>query len=144
MFAEYMPPPPPPTSTITIAFALWGLSVDEVSLSHSLVPYKGFVQITIDGTKKNVCWQPSRSFYIAYTACRDLGYYTVNSYVYKSAPVDFEDSTFSGIINCNRKYKYLSQCSIDASSSEGCSGLLYIECKYKRRGQSNAAQKFPC
>ena len=106
-------------------------TVHGVSLSHSSVPYKGFAQITIDGKKKNVCWQRSQSYYLGRAVCSDLGYSSVYSYVNMPAPMDFKHSTFSGTINCNYDVKYLSQCSITASSSESCSGLLYVECKYQ-------------
>jgi hypothetical protein len=42
--------------------------------------------------------------------------------------MDAKDEIFSGSINCNSGEKYLSQCSINASVSESCSGLSYIEC----------------
>lgn len=120
-------------------------TVHDVSLSHSLVPYKGFAQITIGGEKMNVCWQRSRNYRIGYTLCRDLGYDWVYSYVNMSAPMEFKHSTFSGIINCDGREKYLSQCSITASSSESCSGLLYLECKYQWWSQpGNAVQTFQC
>ena len=118
--------------------------VHDVSLSHSLVPYKGFVQITIDGKKRNVCWQRSQSYYVRRTFCRDLGYRSVYSYVNMSAPMNFKHSTFSGTINCNYDVKYLSQCSITASSSESCSGLLYVECKYQCSEASPTVQAFSC
>ena len=111
-------------------------TVNDVSLSHSLVPYKGFVQITIDGSKKNVCWL-SQSDDLRHIICRSLGYNRANSYANMSVPMGFKHSTFSGTINCNYNVKYLSQCSITASSSESCSGLLYVECKCRQRGQPN-------
>ena len=101
-----------------------------VSLSHSLVPYNGFVQITIDGRKTNVCWQRSHSNNVRRILCRDLGYSSAYSYVNKYAPTDFKDSTFSGTINCDGQEKYISQCSISALWPKSCSGLSYLQCKY--------------
>ena len=98
-----------------------------MSLSYSSLPYKGVVQITIDGETKNVCWQ-SLDYYAKHTVCRYLGYARANSLVNVSTPMDAKDETFSGNINCNSRDKYLSQCSINASVSESCSGLSYIEC----------------
>ena len=120
--------------------------VDDVSLSHSLVPYKGFVQIIINGRKMNVCWLRSyhalSSYrYYRYIVCRHLGYEYAHSFVNMSAPLDFKHSTFSGTINCYHDMKYLSQCSITASTGESCSGVQYVECKYQWRGQhDNAVQ----
>ena len=111
------------TTTFTVIVFVDFITVHNVSLSHSLVPYKGFVQITIDGKKKNVCWQGSQSYYVRRTFCRDLGYSSVYSYVNMSAPMNYKHSTFSGTINCNYDVKYISQCSITASSRESCSGL---------------------
>ena len=126
-----------------VFIGIYFFPVHEVSLSHSLVPYKGFVQIIIDGRKMNVCWTrsyPSLSSY-RYIVCRHLGYHYAHSYVNMSAPMDFKHSTFSGTINCYGDEKYLSQCSITASTGESCFGVQYIDCKYQWRGQhDNAVQ----
>ena len=106
-----------------------------MSLSYSSLPYKGVVQITIDGGTKNVCWQSLEQNYMAIsTVCRHLGqsnaYYSL---VNISTPTDAKNATFSGSINCNGKEKYLSQCSITASVNERCSELSYIRCRGKRK-----------
>ncbi len=101
--------------------------VRDVSLSYSSVPYKGVAQITTASGKKNFCWQ-SLNYQTIYTFCRQLGYDEAHSVVNVSTPTDANDATFYGTINCNGEEKYLSQCSINASVSESCSELLYIEC----------------
>ena len=135
MYAKCMPCYPQSQKPLFL-FAFF--PVEDVSLSQSLVPYKGFVQIIIDGRKMNVCWQRSYSYY-RYIVCRYLGYGSAYSYVNMSAPMDLKHSTFSGTMNCNGNDKYLSQCSIAASTGESCFGLSYIECKYRWRGQHNNA-----
>ena len=102
--------------------------VRDVSLSYSSVPYKGIVQITTEGGTKNVCWQSLQN-QANDIVCRHLGYDNVYSFVNISTPTDAKDATFSGSINCNGEEKYLSQCSINVSANESCSGLSYIECK---------------
>ena len=104
--------------------------VEDVSLSRSLVPYKGFGQIIIDGMKMNVCWQSSHKYY-GDIVCRYLGFDYAYTYVNMSAPMDSKHSTFSGTMNCNGDEKYLSQCSITTSTGESCFGLSYVECKYQ-------------
>ena len=101
-----------------------------MSLSYSSLPYEGVVQITIDGETKNVCWQSLQQNYRTQeTVCRHLGYYSAYSPVNISTPTDAKNATFSGSINCNYGDRYLSQCSINASASESCSELAYIQCK---------------
>ncbi len=102
--------------------------VRDVSLSYSSVPYKGVVQITTESGTKNVCWQSSMRNLATYIVCRHLGYSRAYSFVNVSTPTNAKDATFSGSINCNGEEKYLSQCSINVSANESCSGLLYIEC----------------
>ena len=99
----------------------------DVSLSYSSVPYKGVLQITTDSGTKNVCWQSSLNL-DKDIVCHHLGYYNAYSLVNISTPTDAKDATFPGSINCNGEEKYLSQCSINASASESCSGLSYIGC----------------
>ena len=101
--------------------------VHDVSLSYSSVPYKGVVRITIDGETKNVCWQSLQNN-AKDSVCRSLGYNRAHSLVNVSIPTYAKDETFPGSINCNNGEKYLSQCSINASVSESCSELSYIEC----------------
>ncbi len=101
--------------------------VRDVSLSYSSVPYKGVVQIITDSGTKNVCWESLKN-QAEYVVCRHLGYYRVYSIFNVSIPTNAKDATFSGSINCNGEEKYLSQCSINASASESCSGLSYIGC----------------
>ena len=103
-----------------------------VSLSNSSVPYKGVVQITTDSGTKNVCWQSLNNNAERAVVCRHLGY----KLSYKSTPVNIsnalnvKDSLFSGSINCDSSNRYLSQCSINVSSSaESCSELTHIECR---------------
>ncbi len=98
-----------------------------MSLSYSSVPYKGIVQITTDIGKKNVCWQ-SLNYNAMRTVCRQLGYYRAYSLVNVSTATNAKDTTFYGSISCIGEEKYLSQCSINASASESCSELSYIEC----------------
>ena len=97
-------------------------------LSYSSLPYKGVVQIAIDGETKNVCWQSS-NLLAMYIVCRHLGYNYVSSLVNIPTPTDAKNATFSGSINCNWGERYLSQCSINASANESCSELSYIQCK---------------
>ncbi len=101
--------------------------VHDVSLSYSSVPYKGVVQIITDSGTKNVCWQSLQN-QARRIVCRHLGYTWSYSFHSVSIPTDAKDATFSGSINCNGEEKYLSQCSINASASETCSGLSYIDC----------------
>ena len=101
--------------------------VRDVSLSYSSVPYKGVAQITTASGVKNVCWQSLQKNFKD-TVCHHLGYNEAHSVVNVSKPTDANDATFSVTINCNADEKYLSQCSINASVSESCSELLYIEC----------------
>ena len=101
--------------------------VRDVTLSYSSVPYKGVLQITTDSGTKNVCWQ-SLENQAKDTVCRHLGYYAAYRLVNISIPTNAKDATISGSINCNSEAKYLSQCSINASASESCSGLSYIGC----------------
>jgi hypothetical protein len=101
--------------------------VYDVSLSYLSLPYKGVVQITIDGGSKNVCWQ-SLNDRAKDIVCRHLGYDGVYSLVNISTPTNAKDAVFSGSINCNGEERYLSQCSINVSASESCSQLSYIEC----------------
>jgi hypothetical protein len=103
--------------------------VHGVSLSNSSLPYKGVVQITTDGGTKNVCWESLQNYYAKLTVCRHLGYDWAVSLVNVSFSTDSKYATFSGSLNCNYRDKYLSQCSITASSSQSCSGLSYIQCK---------------
>ena len=110
---------------ITLFFRVF--VVLDVSLSYSSVPYKGVVQITTDSGTKNVCWR-SLNYNVMHTVCRHLGYSFAYFVVNITTPTDAKDATFSGIINCNGEEKYLSQCSINASASESCSGLPYINC----------------
>ena len=111
-----------------------------MSLSYSSVPYEGVVQITTDSGTKNVCWESLKNNYNAkYAVCRHLGYYRTYSLINVSASMDAKHAMFSGSINCNGEEKYLSQCSINSSTSESCPGLSYIHCippigkKYKTR-----------
>ena len=100
-----------------------------MSLSYSSLPYEGVVQITTDSGTKNVCWQSLKN-QAKYIVCRQLGYYyRPRLLVNISTPTDAKNATFSGSINCNGEEKYLSQCSINASASQSCSELSYIECK---------------
>ena len=98
-----------------------------MSLSYSPIPYKGVVQITTDDGAKNVCWGSLKNN-ANDMVCHHLGYDELYSVVSVSTPTDAKDATFSGSINCNGEEKYLSQCSMNASASQSCSGLLYIEC----------------
>ena len=99
-----------------------------MSLSYSSVPYKGIIQITTDSGTKNVCWE-SLNYNSKDFVCRHLGYrYSYSIVINVSIPTDAKDATFSGSINCNVEEKYLSQCPINASASESCSELSYIEC----------------
>ena len=100
-----------------------------MSLSNSSLPYKGVIQIVTDSGTKNVCWQSLKQKKATETVCRHLGYLKSYSFDKVSIPTDAKDTTFSGSINCNGVEKYLSQCSINASASESCSELSYIECK---------------
>ena len=101
-----------------------------MSLSYTSLPYEGVVQITIDSGTKNVCWQSLKN-QAKDIVCRHLGYYhSPRSFVNISTPTDAKNATFSGSIKCNGKEKYLSQCSINASASQSCSELSYIQCKY--------------
>ncbi len=101
--------------------------VRDLSLSYSSVPYKGVVQIITDSGTKNVCWQ-SLNYNAKNTVCRHLGYSDVYSLVNISIPTNAKEGKFSGSINCDGEEKYLSQCSINSSASESCSGLSYIGC----------------
>ncbi len=100
--------------------------VRDVSLSYSTVPYKGVAQITTDSGIKNVCWQSLRKKFKD-IVCRHLGYNRAYSIVNVSTPTNVKDATFASI-NCDDEEKYLSQCSINVSASESCSGLSYIKC----------------
>ena len=64
-----------------------------------------------------------------YTVCRHLGYDYGYFLVNISTPTDAKNATFSGSMNCNNGDRYLSQCSITASTNESCSELSYIQCK---------------
>ena len=102
-----------------------------MSLSYSSLPYEGVVQITTDNGTKNVCSQSLHQNYKAlHTVCRQLGYADYGYFpVGISTPMDAKNATFSGSINCNNGDRYLSQCSITASTNESCSELSYIQCK---------------
>ncbi|CAB4032471.1 retinoschisin-like, partial, partial [Paramuricea clavata] len=101
--------------------------VHDVSLSYSSLPYKGVVQITTDSGTKNVCWKSLKN-QAKDIICRHLGYNGIFSLVNISTPTDAKNATFSGSINCNGEEKYLSQCSITASTGDSCSELSYIQC----------------
>ena len=99
-----------------------------MSLSYSSVPYKGVVQITTDSGTKNICWE-SLNNRAKDTVCHHLGYYEAYSLINVSVPTDAKHAIFHGSINCNGDERYLSQCSINASTSETiCSALSYIHC----------------
>ena len=98
-----------------------------MSLSYSSLPYKGVVQITIDGKTKNVCWGSLKN-QASDTVCRHLGYEEAYSLINVAVPTDAKHGIFSGSISCVEGEKYLSQCLINSSSSESCSGLSYIHC----------------
>ena len=104
--------------------------MNDVSLSYSSLPYKGVVQITIDGETKNVCWG-GLDYWSGEVVCRHLGYDRSYSVVNVSIPRNAKEATFSGSINYNSDAKFLSQCSISASSSRSCLGLSYIKCTGK-------------
>ena len=102
-------------------------AVRDMTLSYSSVPYKGVVQIITDSGTENICWESLKN-QAKYVVCRHLGYDDAYSLVNISIPTNVKDTTFSGSINCNGEEKYLSQCSINASASETCSGFSYIGC----------------
>ena len=100
-----------------------------MSLSYSSLPYEGVVQITTDSGTKNVCWQSLQQNVKALeTVCHQLAGTGFHVLVNISTPTDVKNATFSGSINCKND-RYLSQCSITASTSESCSELAYIQCK---------------
>ena len=101
--------------------------VRNISLSYPSVPHEGVLQITTDGGTKNVCWK-SLNDVSSHVVCRHLGYDDAYSLINVSVPTDAKHATFSGSISCNGDEKYLSQCSINSSSSESCSALSYIHC----------------
>jgi hypothetical protein len=68
-----------------------------MSLSYSSLPYKGVVQITIDGETKNVCWQSLKS-QARDTVCHHLGYHRAYSLINVSVPTDAKHGIFSGSI----------------------------------------------
>ena len=104
--------------------------VHDVSLSNNSLPYKGIVQISFDAGIKNVCWQ-SLNNYAYNVICRQLlGFPYRISVQNISNPVDGKDAIFSGIINCNGREKYISQCSINIQESGSCSEITYIQCKF--------------
>ena len=104
--------------------------VHDVSLSNNSLPYKGIVQISLDGGIKNVCWQSLNKN--AYNViCRQLlGYPHGVLFGNISNPVDAKDAIFSGIINCNGREEYISQCSINMQENGRCSEITYIQCTF--------------
>jgi uncharacterized phage-associated protein len=113
-----------------------------VSLSYSSLPYEGVVQITTGNGTKNVCSQSLQQNYDAMsTVCRQLGHNGAYFLVNISHQTDAKNATFSGSINCNYGDRYLSQCSINASASESCSGLAYIQCKCGKMKQIESRDK---
>jgi hypothetical protein len=98
-----------------------------MSLAYSSIPYEGVVQITIDGETKNVCWGSLKD-QASDTVCRHLGYVEAYSRSIVSVSTDAKHAIFSGSIDCNGEEKYLSQCSINSSTSKSCPWLLYMRC----------------
>ena len=105
-------------------------AVQDVTLSNSSLPYKGILQITTSSAKKNVCWK-SLDGAAKRIVCRQLGYLFRASAFNISVPTHVRDPYFSGSIQCARKEKYLSQCSVNASGQR-CSELTYIQCLGKK------------
>ena len=104
------------------------LSVRDISLSYSALPYEGVVQITTDSGTKNVCWGSLKNWVARDAVCRHLGYEGGYFLINVSITTDAKHATFPGSISCNGEEKYLSECSINSSSSESCSALSYIHC----------------
>ena len=100
-----------------------------MSLANSSLPNEGFVQIITDSGTKSVC-EESLLNDAKNVVCVSLGYKEVVSPAPMTAPPSHnKEAIFSGSINCNGGEKNLSQCSI-TNSSESCSELSYITCKY--------------
>ena len=98
-------------------------------LSNSSLPYEGVVQIVTGNGTKNVCWGSLKND-AKDVVCKYLGYQYAQSLVKKPTPTKDKGVTFSGSIDCNDGFqeKYLSQCSIRASTGENCSEISYIHC----------------
>ena len=111
-----------------------------MSLTYSTVPYKGIVQVSTDNGPKNVCWGSLKS-YSAYAFCRHLGYSLSPSIGNVRAPTQAKEATFSGSINCYNDVKFFSQCSISTSSTQSCSELSYMECKFVHYGALIRSEK---
>ena len=97
------------------------------------------VQITTDSGTKNVCWESLKNN-AKYAVCRHLGYQRLHTLVSVPASTDNKEATFSGSINCNSDYKFLSQCSINASTAESCSQLSYVYCFSIGKNNNNIKQ----
>ena len=100
-----------------------------MSLSNSPLPNEGFVKIITDNGTKSVCRKSLTNSDIN-VVCAQLGYQREGSLVSKAAPSNDKDAIFSGSIDCYGGEIRLSQCSITAASSESCSEISYIKCKY--------------
>ncbi len=112
-------------------------------LSNSSLPYKGVVKIVTANGTESVCWKRLKNK-AKDVVCRYLGYDKAESLVKKLAPTNDKDVTFSGRIDCINDlfYKYLSQCSISASTKETCSEVSYIHCV--NEGKTKITKKLPC
>ena len=81
-----------------------------MSLSNSLLPNQGVLQITTDDGTKNVCWQSLNNDNNAKNVvCRQLGYQDKNNNVEKVNQADTKHAIFSGTIQCNGDETTLSQ-----------------------------------
>ena len=109
--------------------ALRVFAVHSVFLSNSSVPYKGVVQITTGNGTKNVCWKSLKNS-AKHRICRYLGYTYAQSLVKRPTTKNDKVATFSGSIDCDDDWRqrYITQCSINASTSETCSEISYIHC----------------
>ena len=98
-------------------------------LSNSSLPYEGVVQIVTGNGTKNVCWESLKND-AKDVVCKYLGYQYAQSLVKKPASTNDKYATFSGSIDCNDAFRerYLSQCSINASTKETCSEVSYVHC----------------
>ena len=117
-----------PTPLVLIV-ALRVFAVHSVFLSNSSVPYEGVVQITTGNGTKNVCWKSLKNK-AKRRICRYLGYDHAHFLVKMPVSKNDKVATFSGSIDCNDDWqqRYVSQCSISASTSKTCSEISYIHC----------------
>ena len=108
---------------------LFFFSVSNVTLSSSVLPNEGYLEITINNEKNKVC-DKSVGNKGKEVVCRQFGYQGVRHEVSLSFLDIGNSNNFSGEINCGGEEQTLSQCCFtNIIKDQTCSKFAKVSCK---------------